>query len=97
MYVKVNKSLNFFKKYTIPIPFKKMVLQFFIISKALYYAPLLGSNKNRTAKVQLLLRKGMLWCIGFYANDKKKNLRMLLKTPILVFMLYLVISASKLL
>ena len=55
MYVKVNKSLNSFRNFltnnTIPIHFKKMVLQSFVISKALYYAPLLGSNKSRTARI----------------------------------------------
>ena len=39
----MNRSLNFFKSFltnnTIPLPFKKMVLQSFIISKVLYYAP----------------------------------------------------------
>ena len=48
MYNKVNRFLNSFKSFltnnTIPLPFKKMVLQSFIISKVLYYAPLLGSN-----------------------------------------------------
>ena len=77
MYVKVNKSLNSFRNFltnnTVPIPFKKMVLQSFVISKALYYAPLLGSNKNRTARIQSLLHKGMLWCIGSYSNDKNKH------------------------
>ncbi len=56
----VSKSLNSFKSFltntTIPIPFKKMVLQSFIISKVLYYAPLLGSNKKRMSRVQSLVK-----------------------------------------
>ena len=71
MYVKVSKSLNSLTNNTIPIHFKKMVLQSFIISKALCYALLLGSYKIRTARVQSLLNKGILWCIGSYFNDKK--------------------------
>jgi len=72
MYIKVNKSLNFFKNFltknTIPIPFKKWFFTF-IISKVLYYAPLLGSNKKRTSRVQSLIYKGMLWFIGYSSKD----------------------------
>ncbi len=77
MYTKVNKSLNSFRGFltnnTIPIPFKKMVLQSFIISKVLYYAPLLGSNKKRTSRVQSLVHKGILWCIGSSSKDKNNK------------------------
>jgi len=75
MYNKVNRFLNSFKSFltnnTIPLPFKKMVLQSFIISKVLYYAPLLGSNKIRTARVQTLVHKGMLWSISSSSNNSK--------------------------
>ncbi len=75
MYNKVNRSLNSFKSFltnnTIPLPFKKMVLQSFIISKVLYYAPLLGSNKIRTARVQTLVHKGMLWSISSSSYNSK--------------------------
>jgi len=50
-----------------------MVLQSFIISKILYYAPLLGSNKNRTSRVQSLVYKGMLWCIGSSSKDNNSK------------------------
>ena len=79
MYIKVNKSLNSFKSFltnnTIPIPFKKMILQSYIISKVLYYAPLLGSNQSRTSRVQSLLYKGMLWCIGSSSNENTKKIK----------------------
>ena len=48
MYSKVKKSLfslsNFFLNKYIPIAFKKKVLQSYVISKAIYFSPLLGSN-----------------------------------------------------
>jgi len=75
MYNKVNRPLNSFKNFltnnTIPLPFKKTVLQSFIISKVLYYVPLLGSNKIRTARVQTLVHKGMLWSISSSSSNSK--------------------------
>jgi len=48
MYFKVRKSLlsftHFFSNKIIPIVYMKKILQFFVIIKAIYYSPLLGSN-----------------------------------------------------
>jgi len=48
-----------------------MVLQLFIISKVLYYAPPLGLNKIRTARVQTLVHKDMLWSISSSSTNSK--------------------------
>jgi len=58
---------------TIPLPFKKMVLQSFIISKVLYYAPFLDSNKVRMTRVQALVHKGMLWSISSFSKKYKQQ------------------------
>ena len=75
MYKKVNNSLyslrNFLLNNSIPIGLKKIIIQSFVISKVLYYAPLLGSNKNRTSRVQSLLNTGMLWSIN--SLSRKNN------------------------
>ena len=74
MYSKVKKSLfslsNFFLNKYNPIAFKKKVLQSYVISKAIYFSPLLGSNKARTARIQTLINTGLFWCIGSYAHKK---------------------------
>ena len=68
MYFKVRISLlsftRFFSNKLIPIAYKKKVLQSFVISKVIYYSPLLGSNKSRTARIQTLINTGLFWCIG---------------------------------
>jgi len=75
MYTKVNRSLNSFRNFLtnniIPLPFKKMVFQSFIISKVPYYVPLLGSNIIRRARVQTLVHKGMLWSISSSSKNSK--------------------------
>ncbi|OUM63106.1 hypothetical protein PIROE2DRAFT_10412, partial [Piromyces sp. E2] len=49
----------------------------FVISKINYYAPLLGSNKKRTFRVQSLINTGILWCINNFSgkgnSSNKKN------------------------
>jgi len=75
MYFKVRKFLLsftlFFSNKLIPIVYKKKVLQSFVISKVIYYSPLLGSNKYRTAIIQTLINTDLFWCIGsFYKNGK---------------------------
>jgi len=76
MYVSTRNSLyslnRFFWNRNIPLIFKKQVLQSFVISKALYYAPLLGSNQKNTKKIQTLINTGMLWCIDSF--NKKKTI-----------------------
>ena len=68
MQSKVRKSLfsfsNFLLNNMIPLTLKTHILQSYIISKALYYSPLLGSNKTNTRSIQSLINTGMLWCIG---------------------------------
>ena len=65
MHFKVRKFPSFFhfrvsfQNKLIPIVYKKKVLQSFIISKVIYYSPLLGSNKSRTARIQTLINTGL--------------------------------------
>ena len=74
MYNCTNKSLyslsNFFMNPSIPLAFKKKVLQSYVISKPLYYAPLIGSNQSNTKRIQTLINTGMFWCIDSF-NSKK--------------------------
>jgi len=52
----------------------KKVLQSFVISKVIYYSPLLGSNKSRTARIQTLINTDLFWCIGsFFSKNGKTN------------------------
>ncbi|KAG4087642.1 hypothetical protein H8356DRAFT_1433559 [Neocallimastix lanati (nom. inval.)] len=46
-------------------------LQFFVISKVIYYSPLLGSNKSRTARIQTLINTVLFWCIGSFSKNGK--------------------------
>jgi len=77
MHFKVRKSLLsftcFFSNKLIPIVYKKKVLQSFVISKVIYYFPLLGSNKSRMARIQTLINTGLFWCIGFFSKNGKTN------------------------
>ena len=56
MNTKVRKSLfsfsSFLSNNKVPLIFKRSIIQSYIISKALYFAPLLGSNKNNSKNVQ---------------------------------------------
>ena len=75
MYKKVQNSLfslkSFMTNNSVPIGMKKIILQSFVISKVAYYAPLLGSNKKRTSRVQSLINTGLFWCIN--SNRGKNN------------------------
>ncbi|OUM65571.1 hypothetical protein PIROE2DRAFT_7413 [Piromyces sp. E2] len=81
MYKKVQKSLfslrSFLSNNSVPLGLKKIILQSFVISKINYYAPLLGSNKKRTSRVQSLINTGILWCINSFRgkgnSSNKKN------------------------
>jgi len=77
MYFKVRKSLlsftHFFSNKLTPIVYKKKVLQSFVISKVIYYSPLLGSNKSRTARIQTLINTDLFWCIGSFSKNGKTN------------------------
>jgi len=56
MNTKVRKSLfsfsSFLSNNKVPLTFKRSIIQSYIISKVLYFAPLLGSNKNSSKNVQ---------------------------------------------
>ena len=59
MNTKVRKSLfsfsSFLSNNKVPLTFKRFIIQSYIISKTLYFAPLLGSNKNNSKNVQSLI------------------------------------------
>jgi len=65
---KVTKALfsvsKFLSNSKIPIPFKKIIINSYVLSKVSYFAPLLGSNKARTNNTQKLINKGLRWVAG---------------------------------
>ena len=67
---KVMKALfsvgNFLRNSRIPLPFKKLVLNAFVISKVSYFAPLLGSNKNKSKGAQKFVNMGLYWAAGVH-------------------------------
>ena len=77
IHFKVRKYLlsftRFFSNKLIPIVYKKKVLQSFVISKVIYYSPLLGLNKSRTARIQTLINTGLFWCIDSFSKNGKTN------------------------
>ena len=80
MHFKVRKSLlsftHFFSNKLIPIAYKKK--KFFnplLFSKVIYYSPLLGSNKSRTARIQTLINTGLFWCIGSFSKNGKNKIQ----------------------
>ena len=68
---RVTKALfsvsKFLSNSNIPIPFKKIIINSYVLSKVSYFAlvPLLGSNKARTNNTQKLINKGLRWIAGF--------------------------------
>jgi len=105
MNTKVRKSLfsflSFLSNNKVPLTFKRSIIQSYLISKALYFAPLLGSNKNNSKNVQSLINTALLWCIDSDSSNKENYLNIEKKkkckkniskgTQRLVFMPYLVI------
>jgi len=67
---KVRKALfsvgGFLRNSRIPLPFKKSVLNAFVISKVSYFAPLLGSNKLKSKGAQDLVNMGLYWAAGVH-------------------------------
>jgi len=59
----VNKFLSNSKN---PIPYKKIVINSYVLSKVSYFAPLLGSNKERANNTQKLINKGLRWISGLH-------------------------------
>ena len=58
--IKLNLFFRFLINKFIPLPLKKYVLIFFILSLVLYYAPLFGSNKSRCSKAQKIINRGVM-------------------------------------
>jgi len=67
---KVRKALflvgGFLRNSRIPLPFKKSVINAFIISKVSYFAPLLGSNKINSRGAQVFVNKSLYWAAGVH-------------------------------
>ena len=67
---KLRKSLysvsNFLKNPKIPLPFKKIIINSYIISKVSYFSPLLGSNKVRSNSAQKVVNKALRWAAGVH-------------------------------
>ena len=65
---KVGSALSSVKQFLnnpfIPIPFKKTVLNSIVISKVSYFAPLLGSNKERSRSAQTTINRGLNYIAG---------------------------------
>lgn len=57
---------NFLKNPRIPLPFKKTIINSFLIGKVSYFAPLLGSNKIRSKHAQKIINKALRWSIGIH-------------------------------
>ncbi|KAG4103078.1 hypothetical protein H8356DRAFT_1645835, partial [Neocallimastix lanati (nom. inval.)] len=55
---------KFLSNSKIPIPFKKIIINSYVLSKVSYFAPLLGSNKARTNNTQKLINIGLRWVAG---------------------------------
>jgi len=70
---KVTKALfsasKFLSNSKIPIPFKKIIINSYVLSKVFYFAPLLGSNKARTSNTQKLINKGLRWIAGLQKSQ----------------------------
>jgi len=48
----------------IPIPFKKIIINSYVLCKVSYFAPLFGSNKARANNTQKLINEGLRWIAG---------------------------------
>ena len=78
MNTKIRKYLfsffSFFIHNKVPLTFKRSIIQSYIISKALYFATLLGSNKINSKNVQSLINITLLWCIDSDSSNKEDYL-----------------------
>jgi len=98
-------SLFFFFNNKVSLTFKRSIIQLFIISKVLYFAPLLDSNKKKkiSKNAQSLMNIALLGCIDSASSNKEDSLNIEIKkkkknvcvisrgTRPLVFMPYFVI------
>ena len=68
-------SLFFFFNNKVSLTFKRSIIQLFIISKVLYFAPLLDSNKKKISKnAQSLMNIALLGCIDSASSNKEDSL-----------------------
>jgi len=72
--VKLNLYFRFFINKSNPLPLKKYVLISFILSLAIYYAPLFDSNKSRCSKAQKIINRGLYWSYGFRSRNSYVSL-----------------------
>jgi len=74
---KVTKALfsviKFLSNSKIPIPFKKIIINSYVLSKVSYFALLLDSNKTRTNNTQKLINKGLRWITGLQKTESFIN------------------------
>ena len=57
---------EFLKNPHIPILYKRMLFSAIVIGQVSYYAPLFGSNKERTRMTQTLDNSRLNWNEGFF-------------------------------
>ena len=65
---------GFLKNPHIPIPYKRMIFSTIVIGQVSYYAPLLGSNKDRTRSTQTLVNLGLYRIEGFSKGNSFTSL-----------------------
>ena len=65
---------GFLKNLHIPIPYKRMLFSAIVIGHVSYYAPLLGSNIDRTRSSQTLVNSGLYWIEGFSKGNSFTSL-----------------------
>jgi len=65
---------GFLKNPHILIPYKGMLFSAIVIGRVSYYAPLLGSNKERTRSTQTLVNTGLYWIEGFSNRNSYTSL-----------------------
>ena len=51
-----------------------MLFSAIVIGQVSYYAPLLGSNRERTRKTQTLINSGLYWIEGFSKGNRFTSL-----------------------
>ncbi|KAG4096734.1 glycoside hydrolase superfamily [Neocallimastix lanati (nom. inval.)] len=70
--IPITKCYTYYSKFLsnskIPIPFKKIIINSYVLSKVSYFTPSLGSNKVRTNSTQKLINKGLRWIAGLQKN-----------------------------
>jgi len=65
---------GFLKNPHIPIPYKRMLFSAIVIGQVSYYAPLLGSNKDRMRRTQTLVNSRLYWIEGFSKGNSFTSL-----------------------